>query len=136
MLWAEAFNLHPETSAEELYTGTSWEEQIINDQRNYPFNYTVVGLSKLLTYGSFVNSRASVAKMTVADVVREELDRYPYARKAEFKEPYFRPLNLSQIPDLSGKSELFREAIQWCHNFKVLTILATYSPFLGKIVIL
>ena len=111
MLWAEAFNLHPETSAEELYTGTSWEEQIINDQRNYPFNYTVVGLSKLLTYGSFVKSRASVAKMTVGDIVREELDKYPYARKAEFKEPYFRPVNLSQIPDLSGKRELFREAI-------------------------
>ena len=94
-----------------MLTGTSWVEHIISRQRRYPLNYTVVGLSKLLTYGSFVKSRASalsqtMATVTIADVVREEVDNYPYTRRAEFKEPYFRPL------DLSGKTNLFREAIQ------------------------
>ena len=112
LLWAEAFNLNPETSAEDMLTGTSWVEHIISRQRRYPLNYTVVGLSKLLTYGSFVKSRASALSLTgatmttIGDVVREEVDNYPYTRRSEFKEPYFRPL------DLSGKTNLFREAIQ------------------------
>ena len=57
-LWAEAFNFY----SEELTTtiGGPWEQQMINQQKRYPFHYTVLGLSKLLTYGSFVKSRVAI----------------------------------------------------------------------------
>ena len=43
---------------------------------------------------------------SAGDVVRGELDNYPYTRRAGLKEPHFRPL------DLAGQNELFREATQ------------------------
>ena len=61
----------------------------------YPYNLTSEGLSKMLMFGDYVKSRAAELSKTQEEVVKEELDNYPYSRKDKYIEPYFTPVDLS-----------------------------------------
>ena len=59
---------------------------------SFPYEFNIIGLSKLLMYGNYIRSRGAENEMTAA--IKEELDLYPYTQKKEFKKPYFGPVDL------------------------------------------
>ena len=45
----------------------------------------IIGVSKLLAYGDFLKGRAIQRNKPLFEVLDEEVDKYPYSRKAETK---------------------------------------------------
>ena len=70
-----------------------------------PMNFPIPRLSKLFMYGTYVKARAEAESIAVRDVVKGELDNYPYSRKAKFVDPHFTP------PDIYNPNVDFKPAI-------------------------
>ena len=56
--------------------------------------YTVEGLAKMFFFESYLKAKAASAVNTSRnDVLKEELDRYPYAQKSNLQTPYSSPFD-------------------------------------------
>ena len=46
---------------------------------------TITGLAKLLAFGDFLKAKASQRNATSNEILNEEIAKYPYSRKNEYK---------------------------------------------------
>ena len=80
--WQELFNRQPSMN----------ENRLRELFESFPYEFNIIGLSKLLMYGNYIRSRGAQK----SNSIKEELDLYPYTKKVEFKEPYFAPVDLQR----------------------------------------
>ena len=72
-----------------------------------PRTFTIEALSKLIMYGDYAKAVAEAQSTSIREIVKKELERYPYTRKTNIVEPYFTPTDLrGSYPDIN-----FRAAI-------------------------
>ena len=88
LAWAELFN--PDSSLSTCPTCPS--SVLLGDSTQKEFNVT--SLAKMFIFGSFVKARAKAESITVEDIVKREVDQYPYTKRNTFHEPYFIPLDM------------------------------------------
>ena len=59
-----------------------------------PPTFTIEALSKLLMFRDYTKAKAEAQSASLSDIVKKELDRYPYTRKAVSVDPHFTATDL------------------------------------------
>ena len=88
-------------------------------------NFTTDGLAKLFAFGSYVRARMEEDGTTMESILGSELERYPYARKEVFQEPYFSPVDMSGAHEGEFHASLTDSGVCMVYNGNALR--GTYS---------
>ena len=89
-------------------------------------NFTTDGLARLFAYGSYVRARMEENETGMESILHMELDKYPYAKKKVFQEPYFSPIDLSGLHENDFHASLTDSGLCMVYNGNALR--ETYSP--------
>ena len=102
-MWQELFN----PNGAENYQGGDADETFTAMRKVLPRTFTIEALAKLLMYGNYVKAKAEAQPTPISEIVKKELERYPYTRKSNSVAPYFTPTDLKG----SDQDVNFRAAI-------------------------
>ena len=89
-----------------VYVAAQFVSDATKPAANIRATYSIRGLAKLLAFGHVAKNAAESRNTTMRAIVEEELERFPYTRKAAFKEPYFSPTDLRVSTSVSYVHEL------------------------------
>ena len=66
-------------------------------------------------YGNYVKARASSLSLSPIEIIKKELELYPYERKNTLKEPYFTQFDISET-NLEFKASVTDSGICQVYN--------------------
>ena len=89
-------------------------------------NFTADGLAKLFAYGSYARARMEQNETSMESILGTELEKYPYAKKEVFQEPYFSPVDLSGLHESDFHTSLTDSGV--CMVYNGNTLKGTYRP--------
>ena len=114
--WQELFNSNTDQPMEEIL-------QLL------PPTFTIDALSKLLMFGDYAKAKAEAQSASLSDIVKKELDRYPYTRKAVSVDPYFTPTDLKgSYLDVNFRAAITDAGVCQVYNGETLHSTVKQSP--------
>ena len=120
MYWQELFNPGVQYG---INTRGKTTKELLNIMSNQTASYPTRDLAKMFMYGAYLTTRSQAESKPVADLLEEELDSYPYTRKAKLEMPYFTPVDLSKI-NLNTRAALTDAGV--CHTYNSNFLHSTY----------